>query len=188
MSVVSGIITNFDYWSGFGTWLQHHTWSKSHCLHPVTGLGKRTLTFHLNIWVINRINHLIFVWISFSLIFARGKRFVAAFKTCSSLLKVWDIEEAVRNPKADVTVSLPSPYWSIQIVDGLFSPNTTVHPVYSAHKDYQIIFFGRNGHRVNIYMLLSTRDQIGCSNINRYFCFHFVEKNHRSQFLSTWFE
>lgn len=88
---------------------------------------------------------------SSSLILVRGKHFVAAFEISSGLLKVWDIEEAIRNPTPDVAVCLPSPCWSIQIVDGLFSPNTTVHLVYSAHKDYQMIFFGRNGDRVNIY-------------------------------------
>ena len=91
---------------------------------------------------------------SFSLIFARRKHFVAAFETCSGLLKVWDIEEAVRNPTPDVTVCLPSPCWSIQTGDRLFGPNNYVQLIHSTHHDYQMILHGstRNVNEVNIYI------------------------------------
>ena len=99
---------------------------------------------------------------SFSLIFARGKHFVAAFGIPSGLLKVWDIEEAIRNSTPDVTVCLPSPCWSIRWVGGdlLFIPNTIVHPVDSSHQDYQMVLFNRQGYKVNVYIFLSTRDLI----------------------------
>ena len=101
---------------------------------------------------------------SFSLIFARGKRFVAAFEIPSGLLKVWDIEEAIRNSTPDVTVCLPSPCWSIRWVGGdlFFIPYhiIIVHPVYSSHQDYQMILFKRQGYKVNVYIFLSTRDLI----------------------------
>ena len=87
---------------------------------------------------------------SFSLIFARGKHFVVAYEMSSGLLKVWDIDEAIRNPTPNVTVTLPSPCWSIQMGGELFRLNTTVHLIHSAHKDYQIIVFGSNGNKVDI--------------------------------------
>ena len=102
---------------------------------------------------------------SFRLIFARGKHFVAAFETCSGLLKVWDIEGAVRNPTPHVTVCLPSPCWSIQTGDRLFDPDNYVQLIHSTHHDYQMILYGKNrkNNEVNIYILLSTKNQVVCS-------------------------
>ena len=109
--------------------------------------------------------------------FCQRKTFCCSLRTFFWITKVWDIEEAIRDPTPDVIVCLPSPCWSIQTGDRLFGPNNYVQLIHSTHHDYQMILHGstRNVNEVNIYIFWSTKDQVGCSNTTRCFFFFILQ-------------